>query len=196
MSTLFAKAKQDAPKVDTKAAKSAKLIVAVNVGDKIKDLLEKRATKETLEAEIEMLEGDLKPIAREEFLKLYKQQKRKPDSFILQGGASKILVIVQDKYLKITEVKEQIMKENKLESLIDEKTVFSFDGELLEKYEKQISDAISKIKTIPDEDKAKLITATVNKSVKKGTIETLGTFKNIDQVFTLIEPVVQLKGGQ
>lgn len=192
MSTLFAKAKQEAPKVST-TAKAAKQIIAVNVGDKIKDLLDKREQIKTLEADVAMLEGDLKPLAREKFLELYKKDKRKPESFVLQGGAAKILVIVQDKYLKITEVKEQMLRENKLDAVIDEKTVYSFNTELLQKYEKPISDAISKIKAIPDEDKEKLIEATVEKSVKKGTIETLATFKNIDQVFNLIEPVVQLK---
>lgn len=192
MTTLFQKAKVEAPKSESKTSKS-KVIVAVQVGDKIKDLLAKRAEVERLSGDIEMLEGDLKPLAREKFIELYKAHKRRPDSFIMQCGPDAVLVIVQDKYLKITEVKEAALLENKLGSLIDEKTVFSFDAELLEKHEKAISDAISKIKSIPDEEKAKLITATVSKSIKKGTIETLAQHKNIEIVFTLIEPVVQLK---
>ena len=190
--SLFATAKAAAPKTESKA-KKAKTIVPVALGDKIKDLLEKRATIETLKAECEMLEGDIKPVAKKQFLDMYKEQKRKPDSFILQSGGANVLVIIQDKYLKITETKEQMLRENKLGELIEEKTVFSFNPDLLQKYEKEISNALSKIKDIPDEEKEKLIEATVEKTVKKGTIETLAQYKNVEQVFTIIEPVIQLK---
>lgn len=189
--SIFASAKTAAPKVESKV--KSKLIVPVALGDKIKDLLEKRNEIKILEAQVEMLEGDIKPAARDSFVSLYKKYNHKPDSFVLQSAGANVLVIVQDKYLKVTETKEQMLQENGLGDLIEEKTVFSFNPDLLQKYEKQISDAISKIKSIPDEDKAALIEATVTKTVKKGTIETLATYENIETVFNIIEPVVQLK---
>lgn len=189
--TLFAKAKATAPKA-TGAKTKEKVVVEVDLGDKLFELQETREQIAILEAKEQMLAGDIKPVAREEYLKLMKIKKAKPESFIMSSENGKILVIMQDKYLKVTDEKEKTLIDNELGDLIDEKTTFSFNPELLEKYEKQISDAISKMK-IPDEDKAAMIEATVVKSVKKGTLDTLPTYKNPDLVFTLIEPVVQLK---
>ena len=191
--SLFAKAKEAAPKT-TGAAKKEKVVVHVELGDKLKDLQETREEIANLEAKAAMLEGDIKPVARQEFMRLLKANKARPDSFILESNCGKIMVIMQDKYLKITDGKEQSLTDAGLyDDVVEEKTTFSFNATLLEKYEKQISDAISKIKGIPDEDKVALIEAKVEKVIKKGTLDRLPSFKNPDEAFSLIEPVVQLK---
>lgn len=191
MSSIFVKAKEAAPK--TTAAKKEKTVITVELGDKLKDLQEARDEIATLEAKVAMLEGDIKPIAREQFVLLTKKQMARPDSFILESNGGKLLVIIQDKYLKVTDSKEQAIAQAGLSDIIEEKTTYSFNAALLEKYEKLISDAISKIKGIPAEDKDALIEAKVEKTIKKGTLDRLPQYKNLETVFALAEPIVQLK---
>ncbi len=189
--TLFAKAKATAP-ATTGAKTKEKVVVPVELGDKLTELQDVREQIEVLKAKEEMLAGDVKPVAKDAFLKLMKINQARPDSFILESQGGKILVIMQDKYLKITETKEKTLAEYGLSELIEEKTIFSFNPALLEKYEAQISEAISQM-DIPDVDKAAMIEAKVEKNVKKGTIERLPSYENPELVFSLIEPVVQLK---
>lgn len=190
--SLFAEAKKAAPQASSKA--TTKTIVKVELGDKLRRLQDQRNQIAVLEANNAILEGDIRPVARDEFIKLMRQQNRRPDSFIIQSAGSNMLVIVQDRYLKMTEPKESALRENKLDSVIDEKVVYAFNPVILEKYEKQISKALESLK-IP-EDLGPLITASVAKSVLKGTIEILPTFKNPRLVFDLIEPQMQLKNQE
>lgn len=193
MATLFAKAKDKAPAAA--ATGKEKIIVPVQLGSKIKDLLDKRNDVKTLDAEITMLEGEIKPVAQEEFLKLVKKFNMRPESFRLQSAGTNLLVIMQDKYLKLSETKEATLIENGLADVIEEKTEFGFDAVLLEKHEKAISKAIASIKGMTDEEKENLITAKVIKTVRKGTIDRIATFDNPDLVFQLIEPILQLKNS-
>lgn len=193
--TLFAKAKKEAP-AQGATAKKSKLLVPVILGDKLRDLQDKRDQIEKLKSDCMLLEGDIKPVARTEWLKLMKQQGRKPDSFVMQSNGANMLVIVQDKFLSMNETKEQALRDHKLDSFIDEKTVYSFDPVLLDKYEKEISAALQKLK-IPDDEKERLITAEVVKSVKKGALELLPSLKDkAELAFNLFEPVVQLKNQE
>ncbi len=194
MATLFSKARANAPVQDSKS--TTKTIVPVLLGDKLRDLQDKRNQVASLEAEIALLEGDIKPVAKQEFLNLMRRQGRRPESFVLQSAGSNMLVIVQDKYLKMSELKEKALIEHKLGSVIDEKTVFLFDAVLLETHEKAISKAIEGIKSMTEDEKERLIVPTVQKTVKKGTIDILHTFGNPELAFQLIEPQVQLKNQE
>lgn len=189
--TLFAKAKATAP-ATTGAKTKEKVVVPVELGNKLTELQDVREQIEVLEAKAEMLSGDIKPVAKDAFLKLMKINRTRPDSFILESDGGKILVIIQDKYLKITEAKEKTLAEYGLSDLIEEKTVFSFNPALLEKYETQISEAISQM-DIPDADKAAMIEAKVEKQIKKGSIDKLPSYENTELVFELLQPVIQLK---
>lgn len=193
--SLFAKAKEKAPSQVVKG-KGDKLIVPVSMGNKIKELTDKRNDLKSIEAEIVMLEGEILPVARTEFMNLVKKLKARPESFILQSAGANMMVIAQDRYVKFSETLEQTLIENKLGDIIEEETEFSFDPVLLEKHEKAISKAISGIKTMTDEEKVNLINAKVVKKVKKGTINQIATFDNPELVFQLIQPVFQLKNSQ
>lgn len=195
MATIFTAAKKAAPKSESKSTKT-KIIVTVNMGRKLAQLQENREAIKSLEASNEMLEGEIKPVAKDEYLKLVAQQGLRPESFVLQSAGTNILIIVQDKYLKMSEAKERALIDNGLGDVIEEKTVYSFDPVLLEKYEEQISEAISNMGGIPDEDKQRLIKADVIKSVKKGTIERIATFKNPALAYELIEPQMQIKNRE
>lgn len=189
--TLFAKAKATAP-ATTGAKTKEKVVVPVELGNKLSELQDVREQIEVLKAKEEMLAGDVKPVAKDAFLKLMKINRARPDSFILESQGGKILVIVQDRYLKITEAKEKTLSEYSLSDLIEEKTTFSFNPTLLEKYESQISEAIAAL-DIPESDKASMIEAKVEKIIKKGSIDKLPAYENSELVFDLLQPVIQLK---
>ena len=46
---------------------------------------------------------------------------------------------------------------------------------------------------ISDEDKKELIKGTKVTAIKKGTIDRLFTYDNYEQLFDIIEPIIQLK---
>ena len=190
---LLKAAKQAAPKADSKAKKT-KVIVPVHLGDALRELQANRDKIESLKTRNETLELDIKPVASEEFLRLVKIQGRKPDSFILQSAGHNMLVIVQDKYLKMTETKEATLIDHGFGDMIQETTIYKFDPVLAKKYEEQI-DAALEAMDIPAEDKALLVKADVEKVVRKGTIDRISTpgFKNADLAMHLIEPIIQLK---
>lgn len=193
---LFSAAKAAAPSTETKSKKT-KFIVPVQLGDKLRQLQAARDEIAAQEAIVETLEGDIKPTVREEWLKLMKRLGMEPDSFIIQSAGFNMLAITQDKYLKMTATKEQMLKENKFGDFIQETTEFSFDPVILQKHEKAIEKALEKaiksIDTMSDDEKDRLIKAKVVKSVKKGALSLLPKTKNADLAFQLLEPIIQLK---
>lgn len=193
---LFSAAKAAAPSTETKSKKT-KFIVPVQLGDKLRQLQAARDEIAAQEAIVETLEGDIKPTVREEWLKLMKRLGMEPDSFIIQSAGFNMLAIMQDKYLKMTATKEQMLKENKFGDFIQETTEFSFDPVILQKHEKAIEKALEKaiksIDTMTDDEKDRLIKAKVVKSVKKGALSLLPKTKNADLAFQLLEPIIQLK---
>lgn len=193
---LFSAAKAAAPTTTAKSKKT-KFIVPVQLGDKLRQLQTARDEIAEREAIVASLEGDIKPIAREEWLKLMKRQGTEPDSFIIQSAGFNMLVITQDKYLKMTETKEQMLKENKYGDFIQETVEYKFDPVILQKHEKAIEKALEKaiksIDTMTDDEKDRLIKASIVKSVKKGALSLLPKTKNPDLAFQLLEPIIQLK---
>ncbi len=193
---LFSAAKAAAPSTATKSKKT-KFIVPVQLGDKLRQLQAARDEIATQEAIVSTLEDDIKPTVREEWLKLMKRLGVEPDSFIIQSAGFNMLAITQDKYLKMTETKEHMLRENKFGDFIQETTEFSFDSVILQKHEKAIEKALEKaiksIDTMSDDEKDRLIKAKVVKTVKKGSLSLLPKTKNADLAFQLLEPIIQLK---
>jgi hypothetical protein len=68
------------------------------------------------------------------------------------------------------------------------------NSELVEKYGELLSNAIAKIKEIPDSDKAKLISAITSFEIKKGTISDLDKFGGtIPEMLEEVKPIYQMK---
>jgi hypothetical protein len=84
--------------------------------------------------------------------------------------------------------------------LLEEKTTYEFDSEILEKEVSDgmtIGDVVSMLiqdsKLIPDSDKANLIKAKMSMRVPKGTLDRLMDYDNPREVFSLISPILALK---
>ena len=80
------------------------------------------------------------------------------------------------------------------EDIASEKTTYNMNSELVEKYGELLSNAIAKIKEIPDSDKAKLISAITSFEIKKGTISDLDKFGGtIPEMLEEVKPIYQMK---
>lgn len=193
---LFSAAKAAAPSTATKSKKT-KFIVPVQAGDKLRHLQAARDEIAKQEAIVADLESDIKPMVREEWLKLMKRLGTEPDSFIIQSAGFNMLAITQDKYLKMTETKEKMLKDNKYGDFIQEAVEYKFDPVILQKHEKAVEKALEKaiasITTMTQDEKDRLIKASIVKSVKKGSLALLPKTKNADLAFQLLEPIIQLK---
>jgi hypothetical protein len=196
-SSLFASAK---PVPATAAArKKVREQVQINgIADEIARYDQLKANINNAKAEQEVIGGRLKELGREKFLDLYEQRGVRPANFDLADGDQNILLEVTDKYLKVEPEKAELLRQ--FDGLLEEKTTYEFDSELLEKQVSDgmtIGDVVSMLiqdsKLIPDSDKANLIKAKMSMRVPKGTLDRLMQYDNPRQVFSLISPILALK---
>lgn len=179
-------------KIKETAKKPEKKFVKAPLGNKIERFLEVKEKIKAATSELKMLEGDIKAVGKDLFLKEYRAQKSTPDNFFLQDEVgSSAMLIVQDKYTIVDENKAEVLKG--FPGLLQENVVYKMNTELVEKYGEIISGLIMKCKQIPDEDKANLISGELSYSVAKGSIDRIMQYENPEQVFELINPVVALK---
>lgn len=148
------------------------------------------------EKQYERLHGEVLEIAHKEFLKLYDTKQTNPDTFIMNGEfGGCVMIVPQDRYKMTDEEKAKAMVQqfNKPD-MVETKTVFSFNPEMLQKYESVISDFIMNSPDIRAEDKDKIVEAKVTYSIRKGMIDRLMEFKaNMAKAFTAIQPVFQIR---
>jgi hypothetical protein len=191
---LFAVAKEKAP--EKKAASKEKNAVQVNhITDELERLAEINEKIDALTAEAKMLTEVVKTTGIEEFTNLYNGGKY-PGSFNMQAGNASVMFIPMDRYIKIDSDRKEELINKYGEEIIEEKTTYTMDTALVEKYAEEISKLIMSSKKITDEDKERLIGANVEVSIKKGTISTITeSFKSfpIEEVLEDIKPVYQLK---
>ena len=195
--SLFASAKP-APATTAAAKKKRERVQVDGIEDEIARYDQLKATINNAKAEQEVIGGRLKEIGREKFLELYEQRGVRPANFDLADGDQNILLEVTDKYLKVEPEKAELLRQ--FDGLLEEKTTYEFDSELLEKEVSEgmtIGDVISMLiqdsKLIPENDKANLIKAKMSMRVPKGTIDRLMDYDNPREVFSLISPILALK---
>jgi len=153
-----------------------------------------------MKSEADILAAGVKERSIREFTRLYENTGKYPGSFNLKATGLKgvdtasLMVIPTDKYIKIGEERYNALVETYGEEIATEKTTYTMNGELVEKYGELLSDAIQKIKGIPEEDKGKLISAIVSYEIKKGTISDLPKFPaTITEMVEETKPIFQLK---
>jgi hypothetical protein len=199
--TLFAKAKQTAPKAEKK---SDKVIIPVS-GDEfdfhLNKIVQLEAQIDQLTAELEISKGIVKEIGSERFNERYSQTGGYPGSFNLSSdsGAS-IMFVPMDKYLKCDEARGEELKEAYCSDLVTEKTEYIINPTLVEKYAEPISAFIETSPDISDDDRGQIIQAKVSYSVTKGAIEKAYTWgkgqvapyiRDIQPIFSLKSPTIK-----
>lgn len=192
---LFAQAVKNAPKqgVEKKDDKrrvklhNEELKVAIDNHDSLKTQID------TLTMELAESDSLIKAEGKKVFLDIFKKEKKNPNSFIIDCDGSVIMYIPTDNYTKIDEERAEVLASKYGEDVIDEKVEYTFNKELLEQYQEVLSELISNSKKIKEEDKANLIKATVAYKVAKGTVDTLVSAANMDEMFDDLGVIVQLK---
>lgn len=151
----------------------------------------------TLEAERATLDAGVREAAKDSMIKLYQQKNAFPGTLKVVAGKQSFMFITCDKYIKIDEARATELSETYGEEVITEKTVYTLNPALVDKYGQVLSDLIMGSKKISAQDKEDLIKADTAWSVAKGTIEKLrnATFAkfNLGQLIEDLKPIFQIK---
>jgi hypothetical protein len=169
-----------------------KVISAPLLGNKVQRYAELKQQIDSATGELKMIEGDIKSVGKDLFMKEYRLQKSTPDNFKIQDeSGNACMFICMDKYTLVDETKASILAN--FDGLLAENVVYKFNADLVEKYGAVLSELILNCPHIDDLDKGNLISGEKTFSVAKGSIDRLMQYDNPEQVFELINPIVALK---
>ena len=199
MADLFAKAKSTAA---TKTTDKKDSKVRINVDDVT--FFEKIQTLESLQdrmksdkAKADMISDEIKDLGKEKWSEMYQKTGRNPGSVMLEsrvaGDTAQVMFVPSDKYISLTGEKAEALREEFGEEIVEEKTTFAFDNDMIEKYGEILSNLIEGCDEISDEDKGKIIKAVTVFSVAKGTIDVMKNYGQVSDVMEQVKPVIALK---
>ena len=197
---LFAKAKKTAPAKTTKAKdKKVRLVVDdSNFFDKVQTLETLQETLKSAKAKADLISDELKDIAKDKWAAQYESTKVNPESVMIvqeneNGDTAQFMFVPTDKYISINEERAEELKEAYGEDIVEEKTTFSFDNDMIEKYGEVLSMLIENCDEITDADKEKIIKAVTAYSVAKGTIDKFNQYGEVVEMIETVKPVVAIK---
>lgn len=200
MSNVFDKAKKTAV-ATPKAKKDEKVLVKVagaEFAEKLAKFAVLKAQLDEMEAELEMAHGFVKATGIDEYAKLVEKTKVNSGSFLLgsdKGGS--VMFLPTKKYIKLDEARANELKATYGEDVVDEKTTYGFNPEILESNMDAIAAMIEK-SDLPADVKDNLISATVVFKVKDDTLDKVYTLakesgRAVADVLEDIKPVYMLK---
>jgi hypothetical protein len=169
-----------------------KVIISPLLGNKVQRYAELKQTIDSATGELKMIEGDIKAVGKDLFMKEYRTQRSTPDNFKIQDETgNSCMFICMDKYTIVDENKAGILSQ--FDGLLAENVVYKFNVDLVEKYGAVLSELILNCPDIDDLDKGNLISGEKTFSVAKGSIDRLMQYDNPEAIFDLINPIVALK---
>ena len=199
MANLFKTAKAKAPaKAKAKDEKVRISIEDPSFFQKVQRLEELQDTMKNAKAKADLIADELKDIAKEKWCELYAQTGKNPESVMIVqdndfGDTGQFLFVPSDKYISITEERAEELKDTFGEEIVEEKTTFSFDADMIEKYGEVISRLIEESNEISERDKERIIKASTSFSIAKGTIDKLNKYGEVSEMVEMVKPVVALK---
>jgi len=166
--------------------------------DKISELEELQKQIKIKQTKADIISDEIKLIGRDEWAKLFTKRGVNPGSIMLEtivdGNTAQCMFMAQDKFAgKIDEKRHKELTEKYGEELVTEKTTYKFNADMLEKYADIISDLISNSPDIDDRDKEKIIEASVEYSITKGTLDQLKNYGEVRSMMEELNPVVALR---
>ena len=200
MANLFTKAKKTAPAKTTKA-KDQKVRITIEDAsffDKVSKLEQLNDTMKAAKAKADMISDELRDLAKTEWVKLYEEMGKNPESVMLEhvnsaDDVAQFMFVPTDRYISITAERAEELQETYGEEIVEEKTVFSFDNDMIEKYGEILSRMIEECDEIAEKDREKIIKATTAYSVAKGTIDNFKKYGEVSEMVEMVKPVVALK---
>jgi hypothetical protein len=202
MTNLFAKAKSTA-KTKTTDKKDSK--VRINIEDplffeKISNLEKLQENMKRDKAKADMISDEIKDLGKEKWSELYQKTGRNPGSVMLESvvatDTAQVMFVPSDKYITLTAEKAESLREEYGEEIVEEKTTFAFDNDMIEKYGEVLSRLIGESDEIDEDDKGKIIKAVTAFSVAKGTIDVMKSYGKVSKVMEEVRPVIALKGAE
>ena len=195
---LFDKSKQTS-KVK-KADKHEVVIISKSFEADLVRMAEIDAKMAELEAEKATLDSGVREEAKNAMINLYTKKNSFPGTLKVVAGSRSFLFITADKYIKIDEDAAKELSKKYGEEIVTEKTIFTLNPVLVEKYAQVLSDLIMGSKKISQNDKESLIESNTSWSIAKGTIEKLrntiyAKFK-LAQVIEDIRPIFSVKANK
>ena len=196
---LFAKAKKES--VSKKADKHEVLTISKSFEKNLSRMAEIEASMAEMAAEKEILDSEVREAAKTGMIDLYNKKNSFPGTLRVEAGNRAFLFITSDKYIKIDEdgAKELIKKYG--EEIVVEKTSYTLNAAMVEKYGAVLSEMIMNSKKITPEDKIKIIEPPVTTwTIAKGTIEKLRSINfakfNLTQIIEDIRPIFSVKANK
>lgn len=206
-SNLFNKAKASAPAKETKD-KDQKVRIKIKDESFFNKVSQLEALNDRMKADkalVDMIADEIKEIGKAEWSKLYDKTGKNPGSVMLEAkvnlDTAQVMYLPSDRYITINEARANDLVEKFGEDIVEEKTSFSFDNEMVDKYGEILSELIYGSDEIDEDDKEKIIKAVTAYSVKKGSIDSMKKFAeesgcDVFEVFEEIRPVVSLKNTE
>jgi hypothetical protein len=195
---LFSAAKSTAPK--TSAKKDEKVRINLNDPDFFTKIYKLEVLQDRMKsdkAQADLIADEIKELSKEEWVRLYEKTGKNPGSIFVESivneQTAQVMFVPSDKYLTVTPDKAEVLVEKYGQDIVEEKTTFSFDNDMIEKYGEVLSNLIMNCDDISDSDKEKIIKASTSYSISKGTIDKMKYFGPINEVMEEIKPVIALK---
>ena len=202
MSNLFAKAKSTAT-TKTTDKKDSKVRIDINdveFFDKIQKFEQLNDRMKSDKAKADMIADEIKDLGKEKWSEMYQKTGKNPGSVMLESklgeDTAQVMFVPSDKYISLTADKAETLREEFGDYIVEEKTTFSFDNDMIEKYGEVLSMLIENCSDISDADKGKIIKATTVFSVSKGTIDVMKKYGEVSEVMEQVKPVIALKGAE
>lgn len=197
---LFSKAKKAAPakKVSAKDKKVRIVVEDPDFFEKVEKLEELQGTLKTAKAKADLISDELKDLAKDKWADLYEEMNKNPESVMIvqdneDGDTAQFMFVPTDKYITINEDRAEELKDTYGDEIVEEKTTFSFDETMIEKYGEVLSELIENSDEIEDKDKEKIIKATTAYSVAKGTISKFKEYGEVVEMMETVKPVIAIK---
>lgn len=196
---LFAKAKSTATSktTDKKDSKVRIRIEGPEFFEKVQTLESLQDRMKSDKAKADMISDEIKDLGKEKWADLYQKSGRNPGSVMIEsvvgGDTAQVMFVPSDKYITVGAERAEVLREQYGEEIIEEKTTFSFDNDMIEKYGEVLSRLIEESDEISDDDKGKIIKAVTAFSVAKGTIDVMKSYGKVEDVMNEVKPVIALK---
>ena len=149
-------------------------------------------------AKADIISDELRDVAKEEWVKLYDRTGKNPGSVMIEGvkdndDTAQFMYVPSDKYISINSERAEELVEAYGEEIVEEKTTYSFDNDMIEKYGEVLSRMIEESTEISERDKEKIIKAVTVYSIAKGTIDSFTKYGEVSEMMENTRPVVSLK---
>jgi len=195
MTNLFDKSKATA--TVKKAEKHEVVAIAKTFEKDLTRMAEIDAQLAELEAERVTLDAGVREEAKTVMMKLYASKNAFPGTLKVVAGSKSFMFITADKYIKIDQDRANELIKLYGKDVVTEKTVFTLNAILVEKYADELSNLIMNSKKIAKDDKENLIESATTWTVAKGMVEKLrnSIFAkfNINQLVEDIKPIFSVK---